>query len=214
MRSYIWLILLALMANMRNGVGKDILEAEEVQTEHQSDKLEDLDPTNYANDCEVCRIVGAELTLLFEEIDSLDEVGRAFYLLQMSKGLTEGDVKLKWTTGAVCNNLLTYTYNRNRTDVHRFVRTTVIQSHSVYVKGDEITDTFCPEIIDLKYKCDSLIANHHMDIEEWYYHYQYSHHITDILCVKAALHLKDISCLRSDDTIKMTPIKPPPQKTP
>lgn len=182
---------------------------------HCEDALEEHG-VRYADSCEACKLLAAELTSRMQETGKSHDVIDIGYSLDdvKPKKRTEyrkSELRLIESLDDVCTRILEYNIHKERQDSTRFAKgmsETFKTLHGLVDKGVnvnlgipyELWDKPSVEITVLKAQCETLLEEYEPDIEDWYWHHQDDVTLVQYLCTDRVLKGKNVSCL--DEKLK------------
>ncbi|XP_044732859.1 protein canopy 4-like [Chrysoperla carnea] len=165
----------------------------------------------YANKCEVCKILAIELE------SRLDETGKTHDVLEIGyhvddvkpkkrKEYRKSELRLLESLENVCDRILEYNIHKERSDSTRFAKgmsQTFQTLHGLVDKGVKVElgipydlwDKPSAEVTNLKSQCETLLEQHENDIETWYFKHQGDILLKKYLCEERALKNQDTKCL-------------------
>lgn len=172
---------------------------------------EENEGVQYADKCEVCKVVATELEARLDETGKTHDVLEIGYsvddvLPKTKKEYKKSELRLVESLENVCDRILEYNVHKERSDSTRFAKgmsQTFKTLHGLVDKGVkveigipyELWDKPSVEITTLKSQCESLLEDHESDIEEWYMNHQGKVPLLRYLCSERALKGND-SCLK------------------
>lgn len=174
----------------------------------------------YANKCEVCKILAIELEGRLQETGKTSEyleIGYSVDQPKKKKAYKKSELRLVESLDGLCERILEYNIHKERTDSTRFAKgmsQTFQTLHGLVNKGVkvelgipyELWDKPSVEITNMKTQCENLLETYESDIEDWYFNDQ-TESLLSYLCQNRALKNSDVSCLSEvlakGDTMKI-----------
>jgi len=174
------------------------------------DFLEEKYGVRYADRCEVCKYMVAELDAsLLQTGRSHDVIETGYHIdtpqekRKVQKYATS-ELRLIETLETVCSKLLEYRIHKERSDSTRFARgtsQTFQVLNNLVAKGvkvdlgipEELWDEPPAEVSNLKVECEKMLESHESDIEEWYFNHAQKEPLSKYLCEERVLKNSDVS---------------------
>ncbi|XP_062129453.1 protein canopy homolog 4 [Drosophila sulfurigaster albostrigata] len=167
----------------------------------------------YANRCEACKILAAELEARLGETGKSHDVIEIGYSVDdvRPKKRTEyrrSELRLLESLENVCERVLEYNLHKERTDSTRFAKgmsQTFQTLHGLVDKGVkvdlgipyELWDKPPVEVTQMKTQCENMLEQYEDEISDWYFKLQETKSLQKHLCEEHVLkHRQERECLK------------------
>ncbi|EDW18925.1 protein canopy homolog 4 [Drosophila mojavensis] len=176
----------------------------------------------YANRCEACKILAAELEARLGETGKSHDVIEIGYSVDdvRPKKRTEyrrSELRLLESLENVCERVLEYNLHKERTDSTRFAKgmsQTFQTLHGLVDKGVkvdlgipyELWDKPPVEVTQMKTQCENMLEQYEDAISDWYFKEQQQKSLQQHLCEDHVLkHAEERKCLKEQLTEEQKP---------
>ncbi|KAH8419530.1 hypothetical protein KR222_004603 [Zaprionus bogoriensis] len=169
-----------------------------LQEAHSEQTAEEEQGVRYANRCEACKILAAELEARLGETGKSHDVIEIGYSVDdvRPKKRTEyrrSELRLLESLENVCDRVLEYNLHKERTDSTRFAKgmsQTFQTLHGLVDKGVkvdlgipyELWDKPPVEVTQMKNQCENLLEQYEDTISDWYFQLQQDKSLQKHLC--------------------------------
>ncbi|XP_016984472.1 protein canopy 4 [Drosophila rhopaloa] len=179
----------------------------------RGDSPEEEQGVRYANRCEACKILAAELEARLGETGKSHDVIEIGYSVDdvKPKKRTEyrrSELRLLESLENVCERVLEYNLHKERSDSTRFAKgmsQTFQTLHGLVDKGVkvdlgipyELWDKPPVEVTQMKTQCENLLEEYEETISDWYFKHQDKKSLRKHLCEDNVLKIKaERECLK------------------